>query len=426
MTDFKFIHAADIHLDSPLDHLQRLDDVTARRIEAASRTAVETIVQTALEHQVAAVVIAGDLFDGPVRDASSALWIDNQFRKLVKSNIPVVLIRGNHDALSTASRCVHWPQGVIEMGADRATSHFIDHCGLALHGQSFGARAEYENIAALYPEASAGFFNVGVLHTSLTGSSGHDRYAPTSIDVLEGRGYDYWALGHIHLRTEQSLSDRTWIGFSGNTQGRHIRECGAKGCHLVHVRDRRIHQVEFVPTDTVRWFVLPVDVSAQERLSDLSEMVRGACEGLMIDHPDRQLAVRVRFTGASALHSRLADIVARERLSETIASKISEIGSVWLESIRVETTMPNRVQRMGDLDLPLGTLKEIVDDARNEPALQRELQRSLEELGRKARGALSQTDWPLWKEEGHNEELKRLIGQAEQLLYAWITEDESQ
>jgi DNA repair exonuclease SbcCD nuclease subunit len=426
MSDFRFIHAADIHLDSPLDSLRSLDAGTAEQVRAASRRAVELIVATAIEHEVAAVVIAGDLFDGPVQDASAALWIDSQFRRLQAAGIEVVLIRGNHDALSNASRAVRWSGGVQQLGAERATSHIIDACGLAVHGQSFGARAVQNDIAAAYPEALEGYFNIGVLHTSLSGSSGHDTYAPTSVNVLEGRGYDYWALGHIHLRTTQSLSERAWIGYSGNTQGRHVREAGAKGCQLVHVRDRKLDRVEFIPTDTLRWFEIPVDVSQLDLLSDLTEMVCGACEGLLAEHADRQMAVRVRLTGASKLHAHLVDVFARDRIGETLASKLREIGSLWLESLKVDTRAPQAAQPRPDLQLPLGTLREIVADIRQEPALQKQMLKSLEELGRKARGALSKTDWQLWNESGQSADFARLLDNAEQLLEAWVTEDDAQ
>lgn len=425
MTDFRFIHAADIHLDSPLDHLRSLDEATAKLVATASRRAVERLVAAALEQEVAAVVIAGDLFDGPVRDASAALWVDSQFRKLTAAGIDVVLIRGNHDALSNASRSVKWSSGVIELGAEKSTSHIIDRCGLAIHGQSFGARAVYENIAATYPEALSGYFNIGMLHTSLAGNSGHDTYAPTTVDVLEGRGYDYWALGHIHLRTEQSLSSRSWVGFSGNTQGRHVRETGPKGCYLVTVRDRQIARTDFIATDSVRWFELPVDVSLIDSLSDLGEMVCGACEGLVQDNIDRHLAVRVRFSGASKLHGQLATSVARQNIAAMLADKMREIGTIWLESVKVETQAERTALPKGDLQLPLDTMREIVSDIRNEPALQKHLLKSLEELGRKARGPLSQADWPLWSETEGTAEFNRLLGQAEQLLEAWVAEDDA-
>lgn len=426
MSEFRFIHAADIHLDSPLDHLRSLDQGAAKQVAAASRSSVERIVAAAIEREVAALVIAGDLFDGPVRDASAALWIDSQFRKLQRASIDVVLIRGNHDALSNACRSVKWSSGVYQLGADKATSHLVERCGLAVHGQSFGARAVVENIAAAYPEALNGYFNVGVLHTSLSGSSGHDTYAPTSIDVLEGRGFDYWALGHIHLRTNESLSSRCWIGYSGNTQGRHVRECGPKGCNLVHVRDRRIERIEFLATDTVRWFEIAIDVSRAQLLSEVSELVRSACEGLLAEHCGRQLAVRLRITGASKLHTHLADSIARARVAESVAENLRELGPLWLESVKVETRPPQVRQACPDLELPLGTLREIVADIRGEPALQKQLLKSLEELGRKARGALSATDWQLWSESGQTVEFTRLLGEAEQLLQAWVVEEDSQ
>lgn len=425
MTDFRFLHAADIHLDSPLDHLRSLDASTAKLVATASRLAVERLVAAALEHQVAAVLIAGDLFDGPVRDASAALWVDSQFRKLTTAGIDVVLIRGNHDALSNASRSVKWSSGVVELGAEKSTSHIMDRYGLAIHGQSFGARAVYENIAATYPEAMPGYFNIGMLHTSLAGNSGHDTYAPTTVDVLEGRGYDYWALGHIHLRTEQSLSHRAWIGFSGNTQGRHVRESGPKGCYLVTVRDRQVAESEFISTDSVRWFELPVDVSLIDSLSDLGEMVCGACEGLLQNNRDRQLAVRVRFFGASKLHGQLATLVARQNIAAMLADKMREIGTIWLESVKVETQAERTPVRTGDLQLPIDTMREMVRDIRDEPALQKQLMKSLEELGRKARGPLSAADWPLWSETEGTAEFHRLLGQAEQLLEAWVAEDDA-
>ena len=426
MTDFRFIHAADIHLDSPLDHLRSLDKATARLVATASRRAVERLVAAALQHQVAAVVIAGDLFDGPVRDASAALWVDSQFRKLTSAGIDVVLIRGNHDSLSNASRSVKWSSGVIELGAEKATSHIIDRCGLAIHGQSFGARAVYENIAAAYPEALSGYFNLGMLHTSLAGNAGHDTYAPTTVDVLEGRGYDYWALGHIHQRTQQSLSQRAWVGFSGNTQGRHVRETGPRGCYLVSVRDRQIAATEFIATDSVRWYELPVDVSLIDSLTDLGEMVCGACEGLQQQNADHHLAVRVRFSGASKLHAQLAGTVARQNLADMLAEKMRDIGTIWLESVKIETQAQRALQPKSDLQLPLDTMRELVSDIRSEPALQKQLLKSLEELGRRVRGPLSGADWPLWSETDGTAEFTRLLGQAEQMLEAWVTEDDLQ
>ncbi len=355
------------------------------------------MVATALEQQVAAVVIAGDLFDGPVRDASAALWVDSQFRKLTAAGIDVVLIRGNHDALSNASRSVKWSTGVIELGAEKATSHIVDRCGLAIHGQSFGARAVYENIAAAYPEAMSGYFNIGMLHTSLAGSSG---MTPT-----RRLRWMCWKVAVMTIGpsgTSIYAPNNRSASVHGSVQRQHARPTCTRvrrqGCYLVTVRDRQIAETQFISTDSVRWFELPVDVSMLDSLSDLGEMVCGACEGLQQKNPDRHLAVRVRFSGESKLHAQLASSVARQNISAMLAEKMREIGTIWLESVKVETQVQRAALPKGDLQLPLDTLREITDDVRNEPALQKHLLKSLEELGRKARGPLSQADWPLWSE----------------------------
>ncbi len=263
MSRIRFLHAADVHLDSPLCSLRNLDEVTASQLHRASRRSLERIVQVAIEKKVAALVIAGDLFDGPVRDAGAGLWVESLFKRLVREGIAVVLIRGNHDAVSNASRVTNWPEGIFELSSEAAHTVQLDAARLAIHGQSFGARAESKDLAQSYPQAVMGYFNIGLLHTSLAGSSQHDSYAPTSIDLLESKGYQYWALGHIHQRTEQSLSKKCWIGYSGNTQGRHVRECGAKGCYLVHVEDNHLEKMEFIPTDSVRWHLVTVDLQEQ-------------------------------------------------------------------------------------------------------------------------------------------------------------------
>ncbi len=422
MTNFRFLHAADLHLDSKLDSL---DEQAAAHVLLASRRSVERIVATAIDQQVAAVVIAGDLFDGPVRDVSGALWIDTQFRKLTSSGIPVILIRGNHDALSQASKSVRWSPGVIELKAEQAQTHIIEQHGIAVHGQSFGARAVSENIAAQYPQAIDGYFNIGLLHTSLGGALGHDTYAPTTIDVLEGRGYDYWALGHIHMRSTASLSTRAWIGYSGNTQGRHIRECGPRGCNLVHVENGRVHRVDFIETDSVRWLELPVDLQGMDMLSDLTEFVSGACEHLRGTHPDRHLAVRVRLSGPSKLHSHLAGQVARQHITSIIQERMHSIGSMWLEKVKFETVPEQRATTRADMQLPLGTMRKIVEEIHEQPAIQKEMMKVLAELERRAAPVLRNTEWQLWREANDSKELLRLVTQAEQLLEAWVGEDEA-
>ncbi len=417
MARIRFLHAADVHLDSPLCSLRSLDEATASQLHRASRRSLETIVQTAITQKVAAVVFAGDLFDGPVKDAGAGLWVESQLKRLVREKIAVVLIRGNHDAVSNAQRVIHWSDGIYELSSDAPQTIILDEARLAIHGQSFGARAESTDLAASYPTAVMGYFNIGLLHTSLSGSSQHDSYAPTSISLLESKGYQYWALGHIHQRTEQSLSGKCWIGYSGNTQGRHVRECGVKGCNIVHVEDNHIEKIEFIPTDSLRWQMLSINLQNAQRLSDIEDLVEDALgESLDSMRGDSvALAVRLHLEGSTSLHAELTQPATFDRLSDALALRIHEFGDVWLESIKVRTH-PAKMMTRADLDVPLKYLSLVTDEVREDPKLQNEMWKELDELLKKARVELSEVDWPLLSDTDRDMELLNMLSQAEDLL----------
>jgi DNA repair protein SbcD/Mre11 len=418
MSRIRFLHAADVHLDSPLCSLRSLDEATAAQLHRASRRSLEVIIQTAIDYKVSAVVFAGDLFDGPVKDAGAGLWVESQFKRLVREKIAVVLIRGNHDAVSNAHRVLKWSSGIHELSSDRAESVLLDDARLAIHGQSFGARAETTDLAAAYPSAVMGYFNIGLLHTSLSGSSQHDSYAPTSVGVLESKGYQYWALGHIHQRTEQSLSERCWIGYSGNTQGRHVRECGAKGCYVVHLLDNQLEKMEFVPTDSLRWSLVSVDLQAIERLSDIEDLVEDALGDLLAESRGAATAnaVRLHLQGNTTLHAELTHPETLERLTETLSSHVRQFGDIWLESVKVRTRPARTAFANSELDLPLKYLSLITNEVRGDEQLRKELQGTLEEMLKKARVELAEIGWPLANDEMRDGELISLIGQAEDLL----------
>ena len=247
---FKFIHAADIHLDSPLRGLEQYEGAPVQEIRDAARRALANLVDLAIDQEVAFVLIAGDLYDGDWRDYNTGLYFVDQVRRLREANIPLYLISGNHDAANRMTRTLRMPDNVTFFSADAPETALIPELDVAIHGQSFATAAVYEDLSEGYPVAKSGYFNVGVLHTCASGREGHDRYAPCSLEGLKAKGYDYWALGHIHIR--EILSEQPIIAFSGNIQGRHIKETGAKGCLLVTVNDDQSMQADFRALDCKR------------------------------------------------------------------------------------------------------------------------------------------------------------------------------
>ena len=254
---FRFIHCADLHIDSPLKGLQKIDPRYAEWIRTATREAFKRLVGMAIADQVNFVVIAGDLYDGDWKSADTGIFVSRQLRQLADAGIPVFAITGNHDALSVVTRSVRWPETARRF-SDTAESIEIPDLRVVIHGRSFGDRHESSDFVTAYPAPQAGMFNLGLLHTSLGGGEGHATYAPCSPAQLTAIGYDYWALGHVHVpRVVQSAPH---IVYSGNIQGRDIGETGPRGCYVVTVDGGRNVAPHFVELDDVRWERIEVAV----------------------------------------------------------------------------------------------------------------------------------------------------------------------
>ena len=251
MTHFTFLHAADLHLGSPLTGLAMKDEVVARRFATASREAFSELVTQAIAEKVAFVVFSGDIYDGDWKDTAIGLFFNREVSRLARADIPVFLIRGNHDAESEITKAVTLPDNVVEFPTRKAETHQLHTLKVALHGRGFADRSAAENFAIAYPPPVKGWFNIGMLHTSCEGNAAHAVYAPCTVAELAGRGYDYWALGHVH---EQAVLHRDpWIVYSGNLQGRSVRECGPKGAVLVDVADSRVAGLRPLIVDRARW-----------------------------------------------------------------------------------------------------------------------------------------------------------------------------
>lgn len=328
----RFLHCADIHLDSPLRGLERYEGAPVDEVRGATRRAFENLVQLALREQVDFVVIAGDLYDGDWLDFNTGLFFAKGMAQLGESNIAVYVVRGNHDAASRVTRSLRLPKNV-HLFSDRAAKTIVnDSLGLAVHGQSFATAAVTEDLAAGYPAARRDHFNLGVLHTSLTGREGHAPYAPTTEQVLRSKGYDYWALGHVHAR--EIVSRDPYIVYPGNLQGRHIRECGAKGCELVTVEDGAISS-ESIALDVLRFEEIALDVSALDDLDALLDLAQSAVRDGLARADGRILGLRVGLHGAGALHRALAARPERVIEQLRLAALDASAGNAWLEKVEM-------------------------------------------------------------------------------------------
>ncbi len=382
MTSFHFLHAADIHLDSPLIGLAGQDGNAAERVHTATREALGQLVALAIKEKADFLIIAGDLYDGDWRDYNTGLFFVRQMGRLAQAGIPVYLLHGNHDAESQITRRLELPRNVHVFGTRNAETFTLGELHVALHGQSFHQPKMQGNLALNYPAPVSSAFNIGVLHTGLGGMSNHANYAPCSLNDLVNKGYDYWALGHVHQA--EVLHEGPHVVFAGNLQGRHVREPGAKGAYLVTVEDSEVAELEFVPCDVVRWAKLPVPLLGAENFGDVTDRVRDALVSAVASETDGQLlACRIVFQGRTAVHERLV-ASEDEVLAEARACALGLGDEVaWVEKTVIATEAVVDPQTLAQREDAIGALRRMLADAGSDDALVAQIADKIGELVRR-------------------------------------------
>lgn len=394
----KFLHAADLHLDSPLEGLERYQGAPVELIRGATRRALENLVDLAVQERVDLVLIAGDLYDGNWRDFNTGMFFVRQISRLMDAGIPLYLIAGNHDAANAMTRRLRMPANrdglSVMLSHEQTETRRLEDLGVAIHGRSFANQAENRNLVAEYPLGIPNWFNIGLLHTSLSGSEEHDTYAPCTTDDLYSRNYQYWALGHIHKRTlvpEGGFSGTSPpIVYSGNIQGRHIREPGPRGCYLVEVDDQRRIGATFRSLDVFRWEHCAIDCQESQNLADVLNTFHRELGSIIARCEGRPIGVRVTLHGATSAHQELSSspeaITAEIRSAATVASN----EHVWVERVKIATKYPATSTATTDAAGPLGELERYLDELPgNSDALMR-LSDELRDLARKLPSELLQ------------------------------------
>jgi DNA repair exonuclease SbcCD nuclease subunit len=405
---FRFIHAADVHLDSPLQGLEAREGAPVQLLRGATRRALENLVQLAIDERVDCLVIAGDVYDGDWKDYSTGLFFRGQMVRLADENIPVYLIAGNHDAASVISKKLSLP-GNVQVFSTRSpeTKEVAGH-SVAIHGRGFPNRAVPENLVTDYPPALPGKFNLGVLHTSLTGKPGHDTYAPCSEADLREKGYGYWALGHIHQ--PEVISQDPWIVFAGNCQGRHARETGPRGCRLVTVNDSfRVESAEWRSLDVVRWQELKVDLTGVASEPDALRLIGEAMDAAVNAAEGRLVAARVVLNGTTSLHGSLHRDVQRWRAELLAQAQDQGPDAVWIERVKIATAPAYDIAQLAARDALTKIVVDNLDDAHDHLAtLPTEIEEMLAVLPPEVRSEV-EAEWSVGQRKAVLDDVRAII-----------------
>ncbi|MBI4642527.1 MAG: DNA repair exonuclease, partial [Deltaproteobacteria bacterium] len=306
MATWRFVHAADLHRDSPFVGLRNYQEKLAQDLTEATFTALQRIVDLCLESAAEFLLLAGDLFDGPGRSLRAQLRLRRELERLAAAGIETFIVHGNHDHLVGKSVTLNWPEGVHVFPAAQVEMAEVRRGGATLariYGLSHGSPEEPENLARKFPVAERGPFAIGLLHANLDLNGEHENYAPCAMSDLTSPGYDYWALGHIHrpgIRREAQPA----VVYAGNPQGRHLKEAGPRGCYLVEV-DGHQARPRFHPTGVIGWEEAVQEISALENIDQVLAALEQNLEEQRPSPPQQGLILRLSLQGRGPAHREL-------------------------------------------------------------------------------------------------------------------------
>lgn len=366
----RFVHLADAHLDAPF--AGRSPEVR-ERLREASRDALRRAVDLALEVDAHAFLVAGDLFDGERLSFETERFLLDQLRRLTEAGIVTVYATGNHDPgrVGHRSQALEWPAGMVvadshepvRVDVERSDGERVGRITAAGHETD----RESRDLAAELPEADAPVPEVALLHTQVVGARAgdeHDRYAPTELETLEGKGYDYWALGHVHLR--QRLSRKPAIWYAGTLQGRDPGETGAKGVLLVDV-EKDGATVEFRPLAPVRWEELVLknldDVRTLDALTGRVEAAWSDARSEDPGLPGTGWMLRIELRGPCPLHRELGLEEDRKALEGELSARLDLLDAeVRAGDVHPPVDPDDHRERQDALGEALRLLREVAED----------------------------------------------------------------
>ncbi|OSM00172.1 putative metallophosphoesterase [Magnetofaba australis IT-1] len=366
---FQFIHCADVHLDSPLTALSARFEHAAQPPEGLpqiTRRAWDRLIDQAIERRVAFVLAAGDLFDDAIKDYQTSLYFVRSLERLEAAGIPLIAVRGNHDAANKENKTLSLPPNVTFLSESKAETLLLDEWDVAIHGRGYARVETRESLLPGYPPPSAGRLNIGLLHTALSGRGEHANYAPCDEADLIAKGYDYWALGHVHQWEVQHQPGAPWIVFPGNLQGRNIRETGVKGFALATVSGGVVEDVERIPCDVLRWAHAQADLKGATSFDTAQELIAHALGAALAEAQGRPLLARVSlFNVTAALRGDVEKLLFE---AQQEAERLSD--QFWIEKIKTHAPPPEpRRDAVDNADSLLDEARALLD----EPEVQQEL-----------------------------------------------------
>lgn len=383
MTKVKFIHTADLHLDTPFKGLSNWNSDLASKLEDATFKSFRKIINLCLKEKVDFLVISGDLFNSENKSLAAQLKFVSELKRLSERGIPTYFICGNHDPLSSWLENLQMPKNVFRFNSSEVenVTYQKDNSPIAdIHGISFQNKVVNQNLARKYQlKSNPSPISIAILHGTIGIPGLHENYAPFKVEDVSNKGFDYWALGHIHKR--QIVHEQTpKIVYPGNPQGRDFGETGAKGCYIVEIKENNTPKLKFEPTQLIRFEDVQIDLSGEDKIDKLQERIEEVKTNIDDYDENTCYCLRIILKGRTSLHSLLNKQGEIDQLLEHFnEGQLNQTNFTWIDKIEVKTQPDIDIEQIKKgTDFPAELLKTI-EEYENNPEKLEELIKNAEE-----------------------------------------------
>jgi DNA repair exonuclease SbcCD nuclease subunit len=342
MTKIKFIHTADLHLDTPFKGLSNVNYELASRLQDATVKSFQRIIDLCISEKVDFLLVAGDIFDSEAQSLAAQLFFARELKRLGKENIPAYIIAGNHDPLNSWMKELEMPGKVYRFGSEKVERVPVEKNGKRIadiYGVSFQTHTVDWNLAQQFVIGEdPAPFSIALMHGTLDTATARHSYAPFSLNDVRGKGFDYWALGHVHKR-QVAMDAFPAVVYPGNPQGRDFGETEQRGCYLVEIDHQKVPLLKFVPTQTILFKKITVDISGTETINQLYDQINDALAESGEKEEKSSLVIRILFKGRTPLHSLLNQPVEVERITDLLNDgQLVKNFFCWIDHIEIDTS----------------------------------------------------------------------------------------
>jgi exonuclease SbcD len=377
MESLRFVHTADLHLDSPFRGIDDASPALKERLQSATLGALRRVVDHTIESKADFLVIAGDIYDSKDRNLRALVSFRKEMERLAERSIPVYIVHGNHDPLNGWGSGFRLPSNVITFGGHTDTEPFIRRGREAaqITGVSYTRERVTDNLASSFKPADGAPYSIAVLHANVGRQNGHADYAPATVGELTAAGFNYWALGHVHTRSVLA-TEPAMVVYPGNTQGRNPRESGSRGCYQVDVDGYGRAHLEFVDTSVARWTHIDLSIVSMSTVDQLVDsMLEKAREELAAF--EGPTVARCTVRGNGPLHRELQRDGMNEELAEVLGTVLTA------ESVRIATGPELDLESLARTETMVSDFLKLTECAMEDPEMRQRLADSIAPLFRR-------------------------------------------